>query len=273
MELQLALKAAQEAADLGRKVLLDYYGDLKNVQEKEMAGLVSEADVESEKVITEHLLKYFPKSAILGEEQAFATQEVLQAKSHSEGQWIIDPLDGTTNYIHQIPIYCVSIGLEVDGECVLGVIDVPSLGDRYHAVKGQGAFKNGQPIRVSQREKLEEALLATGFFPPNKEALKEQLDVFVSLIPQIRGIRRMGAAAYDLCMVAEGVFDAYWEKNLSPWDTAAGFVIVQEACGIVTTYDSNTYSPFDKSIIAGSPILHKVVKEHIHRSKTKNQSS
>lgn len=262
MDLSKALKAAEMAADLGREVLLRYFGNLSQIEEKEMAGLVSEADLEAERVIAECLQRELPGSDILGEEESFNTG-VVEEKNHPNGRWVIDPLDGTTNYIHRVPIYCISIGLEVDGEYVLGLVDVPGLKDRYHAVQGCGAFKNGQPIQVSQRKRLEEGLLATGFFPPNKEALHEQIEVFASLIDKIRGIRRIGTAAFDLCMVAEGVFDVYWEKNLSPWDTAAGYVLVKEAGGLVTTFDSDQYSPFDKSIVAGGPNLQPIVKNEI----------
>jgi myo-inositol-1(or 4)-monophosphatase len=259
-----ALKAAQNAARLGREVLLDYFGDLSQVSEKDQAGLVSEADIESERVVSEYLLKAFPETSVYGEEGSYAkTHELPDEKTRRKGLWLIDPLDGTTNYVHQFPIYCVSIGFEFEGELSVAVCDVPAFRKTYTAIIGKGAFVDGKKMHVSQRKKLSESLLATGFSSSDKT--KTQIEIFGSLIPEVRGIRRAGSAAFDLCLVAEGVFDAYWEKNLSPWDTAAGALLVTEAGGSVTTYDSNTYSPFDKTIVAGNPEIHLVVRDRIRK--------
>lgn len=252
MELRQALYDTIQATRIARKVLLDYYGRLSQVEEKHLAGLVSEADKESEKVIKNFLLNKYPQTEFMGEESSFAGENVAPGRASSKPRWICDPLDGTTNYIHQFPIFCISIGLEHNGELLLGVIDVPMLGETYSAIKGQGAFVNGKKIKINANKNLNKALLATGFFPDDKSALKEQIQLFSAIVGDCRGIRRAGAAAYDLCQVARGVFDGFWEKNLSPWDVAAGQLIVEEAGGVVRTYENKPHDPYCKSIVAGN---------------------
>ncbi len=251
LDLTQALNTALSASQLGRKVLLDYFGRLKQVQDKVQAGLVSEADLESERVITLELQRGMPGISVLGEEQAYLTKkENIEAST-----WVVDPLDGTTNYVHGFHVFCISIGLQWKGELVVGVIDVPILNKTYTTVKGQGSFVNGERIHVSNRSSLKESLLATGFFPEDVGALKEQLKIFSDMVFEARGVRRAGAAAYDLCMVAEGVFDAFWEKNLKPWDTAAGALLVREAGGVAWTYRGEDYTLADNSILAGNPAI------------------
>lgn len=249
LDLQQALQTAQKAAAEGRKVLLHYYGQVKKVQEKSFAGLVSEADVESEKVITKILNTDFPQIAVLGEEGSFLEND----ERLKPDQWVVDPLDGTTNYIHGFHVWCISIGLQVNNELVLGLVDVPVMDKTYTAVKGRGAFVNGQPMKVRTAVTVRESLLATGFFPDNTDALRRQLRIFSDLVFEARGIRRAGAAAYDLCLVAEGVFDAFWEANLKPWDAAAGVVLVREAGGVVQTYDGEDYKLGDRTLLSGNP--------------------
>lgn len=264
LDLDKAAQVALKAALLGREVLLDYFGQLSNVAEKNQAGLVSEADLESERVISEYILGEFPETTFIGEESSYNKPgQSPDNQTRKKGVWLVDPLDGTTNYVHKFPIYCVSIGLEYDGQLVTAVCDVPALKKTYTATRGKGACVDGKSIKVSTRKKLSESLLATGF--STYEITPTQLQIFGSLMQEVRGVRRAGSAAYDLCLVAEGVFDAYWEKNLSPWDTAAGALLVTEAGGRVTTYDSDTYSPFDKTIVAGNKDIHSLVRERIRR--------
>ncbi len=249
MDLQKALEAAQDAATEARKVLLRYYGHLSKVREKGVEGLVSEADIESEKAIGNVLRRAFPEIPILGEEGASETWR----DEMPESTWIVDPLDGTTNYVHGFSVFCISIGLLYQGQLAVGVVDVPMLDDRYHAVQGGGAFLNGEPIRVSSRHRLKDSLLATGFFPHLD--LEEQIHIFTELVREVRGVRRAGAAAYDLCLVAEGVFDGFWEKNLKPWDVAAGALLVREAGGKVWNYEGEEFRVSHKSVIASNPKL------------------
>lgn len=271
MDWKQVLGQAIKAVSLGREVLLNYFGNLEHIEEKFQAGLVSEADKESERVIAEHLKKNFPTIGFLGEE-TFAAQNAPGAKVQAqpagpEGRWILDPLDGTTNYIHRFPIFCISLGLEIDGQIQLAVIDVPILKETYTAIRGQGAFVNGRRLQVSKNKELKKALLATGFVSEHEHVIAEQLKVFDEMVRKCRGVRRPGAAAYDLAQVARGVFDGYWERNIQPWDAAAGILLVEEAGGIVETYRGEKYHPYKNSIVAGNAdLVHEiqgVLKNHL----------
>lgn len=259
MDFTKALESAKEAAQEARKVLLHYYGHLSKVREKGVEGLVSEADVESEKTIKKVLARHFPEIPMLGEEGASESGKW----SIPDTTWIVDPLDGTTNYIHQLHVWCISIGLKYRGELVAGVVDVPILNDTYTASKNGGAFLNGKPIHVSDRRALKDSLLATGFFP--HQELEEQIRIFSDLVREARGVRRPGAAAYDLCLVAQGVFDGFWEKNLKPWDAAAGTLLIREAGGRVLNYHGEEYDVADKSLLASNPHLINELLERVRR--------
>ncbi len=256
-----ALHHALKASRRGREVLMHYFGRLENVEEKFQAGIVSEADKESEKIIFSELKKYFPNAEYLGEESS--VDGMAYSSPSEKGRWIIDPLDGTTNYVHRFPIFCISMGYEIAGKMQLAVIDVPMLGEVYTAIRGRGAFINGKPLRVSSTEALKDSLLATGFFGQDDQQLAEQMPIFSSLVRQTRGIRRPGAAAYDLAMVARGVFDAFWEKGIKPWDAAAGILLVEEAGGLVTTYRGQEYNPYKNSILASNKKVHQKILEII----------
>lgn len=252
------LRAALEACDGASQILRHHFGNLHQVDEKFQAGLVSEADKNSEKFIMDLLLSRFPDHAVLGEESGFSSAEVkavLAPSMTSQPLWIIDPLDGTTNYVHQFPYFCISIGLEINHEIVAAVVDAPMLGLRFYALRGGGAFLNGRRLKSSHRAKLKDALLATGMSGHNS-ALDQQLALCERVIRDSRGLRRAGSAALDLCMVAQGVFDAYWEKNLSPWDTAAGILIATEAGAVVTTMRGEPYDCRDKSILCSTRAIH-----------------
>jgi myo-inositol-1(or 4)-monophosphatase len=178
--------------------------------------------------------------------------------------WMIDPLDGTTNYVHRVPFFCISQGLELNGEMIMGVVDAPLLGTRYHAVKGQGAFMNGKPISVSKRTLLREGLFATGF-SSSDHTLDQQMEIISHVIRHARGIRRMGAAALDLCLVAEGIFDGFWERNLQAWDTAAGVLIAREAGAIATDFEGREFDPRLKSVFCAPPAQHANLREIMGR--------
>jgi myo-inositol-1(or 4)-monophosphatase len=157
--------------------------------------------------------------------------------------------------VHQFPIFCISLALEVDGVLELGIIDMPMLNQTWTAQRGKGAFCNGKRLRVSQTENFSEALLATGFSTEEPEHMSDQIQIFSSLVSEARGIRRAGAAAYDMALVSSGIFDLFWEKNLQPWDKAAGQILIEEAGGIVRTYEGNSHTPFDRNVVAGNPVL------------------
>lgn len=247
-------EAALAAVKLGRACLLGYFGKINHIEEKDKAGLVSEADRESEKIIQAYLAEHCPEVSLLGEESAYLEKQQL-VRSHKGARWILDPLDGTTNFIHQFPIFCISLALEVDGELELGIIDMPILNQTWTAQKGKGAYCNGERVSVSKTDDFSKALLATGFFADEGESMNLQLKIFSNLVKKARGIRRAGAAAYDLALVSSGVFDLFWEQKLQPWDTAAGQLLIQEAGGIVRTYEGKPHHPFERSIVAGNPVL------------------
>lgn len=266
LDLTQALETAQRAAEAGRQVLMHYFGQLKKVEEKAHMGLVSEADIESEKVITRILKESFPNVPVLGEEGAFLSRD----EHISSTTWVVDPLDGTTNYVHGFHVFCISIGLQWEGDLVAGLIDVPLLNKTYSAAKGRGCYaktgSNGpEKLSVSNTKLIKDSLLATGFFPDNTAALKEQLKIFSDLVYEARGIRRAGAAAYDLCLVAEGVFDAFWEPNLKPWDAAAGVVLVREAGGVVWNYQGDDYRLGDKTLMSGGREVCNLLKARISK--------
>lgn len=254
---QTALKAAQA----GREVLLRYFGKLEHVEEKFQAGLVSEADKESEKAIFKVIKEQFPDHETLGEEST-SLDQIQKTPAQSPGRWIVDPLDGTTNYVHRFPIFCISIAYEEAGKIQNAVIDVPMLNEIYTAERGQGAWVNGKKMSVSGTPVLSKALLATGFFGDDERQLEEQLRVFSQIVRKARGIRRPGAAAYDLAQVARGVFDGFWEKNLKPWDSAAGLLLVEEAGGIVTSFKGKEYHPYMNSVVATNLQLLPAILEY-----------
>lgn len=263
-----ALKVAVQASRQGREVLLDHWGRLEQIEKKFQAGLVSEADRLSEEVITKVLRTAYPMSEVLGEEASAAGEKVREGRAGVGGRWILDPLDGTTNYIHRFPIYCISLGLEVEGDLKVAVIDVPVLGETYTAIRGQGAWVNGQPLSVSSKSELADCLLATGFFAEDKEALKIQLARFSRVISEVRGVRRAGAAAYDLCQVARGVFDGFWERNLKPWDVAAGQLLVEEAGGVVLDEEGRQHTPYSGSLVAGNKQIAEKILEKMKAENT-----
>jgi myo-inositol-1(or 4)-monophosphatase len=254
--LSLAVKASKE----GGRVAMKYFKRLKKIDIKEGAGLVSEADKESEEVIQEIIHKKYPKHRFLGEESWSATIAGGAWPSSHDGLWVVDPIDGTTNYIHGFPMFCVSIGFEYKEEMLVGVVHAPLLIYTFTAVKGGGAFWNGKPIKVSQTEKLDDSLLATGFSYMRNEVLEEELRRFKTFAEKTRGLRRAGSAALDLCFVAAGVFDGFWERELAPWDTAAGSLIVREAGGVVTDFSGAHFHYPMRSIVAGNPKIAEAIK-------------
>lgn len=246
------LKVALEAAQLGGKIALKYFRKLKNVSLKVDAGLVSEADRESEAAIMQTVRKKFPKHRFLGEETGFASGR----GGDSEPLWVVDPLDGTTNYVHGFPLFCVSIGVELNKEIEVAVVHAPLLKYTYTAMKGRGAFFNKKPMSVSLTESIDNSLLATGFSYKKSEILSQEVRDFKALAERSRGIRRAGSAALDLCMVASGIFDGFWERELASWDTAAGSLLVTEAGGTVTGFDGKPFHHSMKTILAGNPEIH-----------------
>lgn len=213
--------------------------------------LVTKADYFSEKQITEWINSSYPLDSILAEEGGRTIQ-----KNGNEFLWLIDPLDGTINYAHGLPLYAISIGLMYGDKMAGGTVYLPALKELYLAVRGGGATKNGNPIRVSKTEELARALVVTGFPYNRRKILPALLSGVSSILMHARGIRRTGSAALDLCWVAEGRFDALYELNLNPWDTGAGALIAIEAGATVTDLKNKPFSPEEKSIVASNGKIH-----------------
>lgn len=213
--------------------------------------LVTEVDKGSEQIILANIRRAFPEHGILAEETG-------RQEGNSDYCWVVDPLDGTTNYAQGLPIFAVSIALQHQGHSVLGVVYAPMTDQLYAAVLGEGAFVNGKPIRVGAKEKLMDCVLATGFPYDSASHPDNNANYASHLIPKLRGIRRMGAAAYDLCQVASGTMDGYWELGLAPWDVAAGSLIVTEAGGVVQPWAGKR----GNAVIAGnSKLVHQINRE------------
>jgi myo-inositol-1(or 4)-monophosphatase len=222
-------------------------------------NLVTEMDMRSERVVVETLLASFPGHGIMAEEETLI-------RNDSGFTWIIDPLDGTTNYAHGYPCFSVSIALEQKSEIVLGVVYDPMRDELFTARKGEGAFLNGRPIKVSVADTLIKSLLATGFPYDRKVSEKNNMDHFHDLLMASQEVRRDGSAAIDLCFLACGRFDGFWELKLKPWDVAAGSIIVQEAGGTVSNFSGAKFSIYDDEILASNGNIHGQMIEQLHRS-------
>ncbi len=255
-ELDQLLKAAVRAAKAAAKIQLKYFAKaIPEIREKEGAGLVTRADLESERAIVRILNKAHPGFDFLAEEGT-SPRKSRARKVPASGRWHIDPLDGTTNFVHGFPAFCISIGAEWEGELVLGVIYAPVFKDLYTATLGGGAFCNGRRIRVSRTREIEKALLTTGFTPKKGPSLHQEIERFECMSRRARAIRRPGSAALDLAYTARGVFDGFWEQHLAEWDVAAGTVLVREAGGAVTGFGGQEFSLSGREILASGKELH-----------------
>ncbi len=246
------------ATEAGAAVLKHYYNNknLKISSKEGINNLVTEADHAAEKAIMDTIKEQFPDHFILSEEAG-------ELRMASEYKWIIDPIDGTVNYAHGIPICCVSIALEHQGKMILGAVYNPLIGEFYLAEKGKGALLNGEPIQVSQKSAVIDSCLVTGFPYTYLDMPNGPLDVFARFIRKGVPVRRLGSAAMDLCWVAAGRFDGFFEHKLQPWDSAAGFLIVEEAGGKVTDFEGTYYSPYQPMILATNGLIHNEMIEWI----------
>ena len=259
---QKLLQVAKTAAKAGGEVLMKYFRQGVSIRCKggESADLVSEADVNAEQAVIRAIHATFPDHAILGEESATDTDTSLPAL------WVIDPLDGTTNFLHDVPHFAVSIGYFEHGQPVCAVIWNPAREDMYTAVQGQGATHNERPIHVSETDRLDQSLIGTGFSVVRDAKLGATLGAIDELFgSNIHCIRRFGSAALDLCHVASGLYGAYFEYQLSAWDFAAGMLIVQEAGGKVTTARGTTLPLQKSSILASNGALHPAMVQIVGR--------
>jgi myo-inositol-1(or 4)-monophosphatase len=250
--LNFAIETAREAG----QILLEKFGRKIGVFKKGDINLVTEADLASEKLIIERIRSYYPKHAILAEESG----DAVLLDGVNTWKWIIDPLDGTTNYAHGYPCFCVTIALEHDGEIVIGVTFDPTRNELFAAEKGKGATLNNKPIRVSDTEKLSESLIVTGF-PYNFKEKENFARHLTDFLLHSRGVRRDGSAAIDMAYVACGRFDGFWEEGLNPWDVAAGLLLIEEAGGQVTYYNGEKYNIYSPPICGSNGLIHREMLE------------
>lgn len=243
------LKTAVKAAAESGKIQIEKLSLPKKIYFKGITDLVTDVDKLCEKTIISILKHEYPNHDILSEETEFKSTK-------SPFLWIVDPLDGTTNYAHGYPCFCVSIALLIKGRLSLGVVYNPVMDECYTAIEKRGAYRNGQPIHVSKTKTVSRALLCTGFPYDVGTSERNNLNEFVKITKHAQGVRRDGSAALDLCRVAEGAFDGFWEIKLKPWDVAAGALIAMEAGGTVSALDGGAFDPFADTILCSNGLLH-----------------
>lgn len=258
------LKVAERAARKAGAYLLEHWGKIKpeQIDEKGQNDFVTFVDKNAEQLIIDEIHATFPEQAILAEERG-------EEGKPSPVRWIIDPLDGTKNYIRSLPYFCVSIGVEREGEIVAGVVYDPLHKELFKALKNQGAFLNEQKIQVTPNKNFRGAILCTGFPHRSKTSLPQYLKAFEEMFIQSSGMRRMGSAALDLCYTACGRFHGFWELGLNAWDIAAASLILREAGGALSDFRGNPHVLDSGSVIAANPALHsrmlEIISYHFYR--------
>ncbi|WP_373047236.1 inositol monophosphatase family protein [Vulgatibacter sp.] len=245
------LAAALAAAEAGGAVLAERFGGERRIEHKGHIDLVTDADQAAEEAVLAVIRERFPDHAILAEEEG--------ASGASRFRWIVDPLDGTTNYAHGIPHFCTSVACEVDGALAVGAIVDPMRDERFTAATGLGAFCNGKRLQVTDVDRLDRAVLATGFPYWVQERPEEVLALFGAFLRRAQGVRRFGAAALDLAWLAAGRYDGFFELKLKPWDVAAGVVLVREAGGVVSAFDGGPFDMKGGDTLAAGPALHPLL--------------
>lgn len=248
--MDVAARVAREAGAYQRKKSSETF----NIEFKGPINLVTEVDKFCEKLIVDEISKHFPDHDIMAEEGS-------GERKNSAYKWIIDPLDGTTNFAHGYPLFAVSIALEHQGKILAGVVYDPMRDEMFSAFAGEGAKLNDKTIHVSKIDKLERALMATGFAYNLRQTKDNNFDHFQNVIMRAQGVRRDGVAAIDLCYVACGRYDGFWELNLFPWDMAAGQIILTEAGGVVTRFDGSPFTVYEKDMLATNKFIHDEMKD------------
>ena len=238
----------QELAREAGALLISYFGKVA-IEYKGDVDLVTQADRASEKMIVERIRRQWPEHDLIGEEGS-------RRESGSDFRWYVDPLDGTTNFAHGFPVFCVSLGLTHKGQRIAGVIFDPTRNELFAAERGSGSFLNGSALHVSKTKKLVESLVATGF-PSHKRHKNPNIHFYHLITLRSHGVRRAGSAALDLCYVACGRYDAYWEFNLNAWDTAAGVLLVEEAGGKVTNFSGGPFHLDSREVLGSNTLLHE----------------
>ncbi|OGC65456.1 inositol monophosphatase [candidate division WWE3 bacterium RIFOXYB2_FULL_41_6] len=244
------IKAAIEAAKAAGDIQLKHYRKVKTITKKGAKDFFTNVDIACEKAIITIIRKSHPNHSFLSEEAG-------SIDAGSGYLWIIDPLDGTTNYAHSYPCFCASAGLEIDGEVVTGAVYNPMLDELFTSVKGEGAYLNGNRIRVSKIADINKSLLATGFPYDIRESKENNLNHFCNFAVRAQAIRRPGSAVLDLCYLAAGRFDGFWELKLYPWDMAASSLIVKESGGMITDFKGSEFSIYKGEMLASNGLIHK----------------
>jgi myo-inositol-1(or 4)-monophosphatase len=257
---ETAARAARESG----KIIKDQFGKQKEIKFKGRINPVTDVDLKSEEAIIDIIRSRFPDHDII-------TEESQLALSGSPYRWIIDPLDGTVNYSHDYPVAAVSVALEIQGTVEIGIVYNPIREEFFHAVKGQGAFLNDEPIHVSKIDTLEKSLLATGFPYDIRERPDNNLAQFNRLMMKTEGIRRDGSAALNLVYTAMGWCDGYWEIIISPWDIAAGTLLVTEAGGKVTDLEGRPLSIYQNQVVSSNGLIHSELVEELQKARMRNE--
>jgi myo-inositol-1(or 4)-monophosphatase len=260
MDLKQILLDTKEIAEKAGSYIIARMNNIKNLDYKEgdFSNLVTDVDKASEKMIVEYFNTKYPEFSVLSEEG------MNKSSQNSSFKLIIDPIDGTTNFVHGFPFFCVSIGLEFEGRIVLGIIYDPSSKEMFSAIENEGSFLNDKKIVVSKNDSLSKSLIATGF----QNDLCDNPKIWAILFEMTKkasSLRRTGSSALNLCHIACGRFDGYWERGLSPWDSAGGCLILKEAGGKITDYTSDTYSIYQKDILATNGLVHDEIQNIIRR--------
>ena len=260
------LRAAREAALETGKMLKLGLNERSQVIFKGAIDLVTNFDIRAQEMIFNRLRESFP-------DHGFLAEEGLNQGQRQEFRWIIDPLDGTTNYAHGVPIFCVSVGLEFQGKIILGVVYDPMQDEFFHAIAGEGAFRNGKEIRVSSEPDLGRSLLATGFPYDVRVSPVNNAVHFDNFLIRAQAIRRCGSAALDLCYVACGRFDGFWELKLHPWDVAAGGLIAREAGGRVSDFDGRESSIYKPEVLGTNGLIHEQMMRVLQMGKKRQRET
>jgi myo-inositol-1(or 4)-monophosphatase len=254
------LTFARKTALNAGKILSDGFNKGKDIKYKGIIDPITKFDLSSEKYIINQIIENFPSHSIL-------TEEGSDVDNNSPFRWIIDPLDGTVNYTHRFPVYSVSIALQYNNKSIIGVVYDPEKDEMFSAALGKGAFLNSKKISVSKEKNLKRSLLATGFAYNINSARKNNLGIFARMMKQSQAVRRLGSAALDLCWMAHGRLDGFWEYYLHPWDTAAAIIIIEEAGGKISRINGDNYSIFDNNILASNKLIHNQMIKALAGSK------
>jgi myo-inositol-1(or 4)-monophosphatase len=256
------LSTAIEAVIRAGDVQMAHVGHDIRIDKKGAIDLVTEIDLEIERYFRALIAGRFPDHTVLGEELGEGERGPAESGHY---KWVFDPIDGTTNYAHGLPIFCASLSLEIDGEPAVAAVYDPSRRELFTAERGHGAWLNGAPLRVSRAETLIDSLLCTGFHYDVHRDRRELIELFSEFTGLARAIRRLGSAAIDLCYVGAGRLDGFWEQKLQPWDVSAGALVVAEAGGRVSTMDGSAFSSREGSVLATNGRIHQQMLDTIRR--------